>query len=46
MGRVCFINPNTIFLKSDPFTTGIVYMPIGLAYAVAVAKSKNIEKFV
>jgi len=38
MSRVCFINPNTIFLKSDPFTTGIVYMPIGLAYAVAVAK--------
>jgi radical SAM superfamily enzyme YgiQ (UPF0313 family) len=43
MGRVCFLNPNTIFLKSDPFTTGIVYMPIGLAYAVAVAKNRNIQ---
>lgn len=42
MPRVCFINPNTIFLKSDPFTTGIVYMPIGLAYAVAVAKKNKI----
>jgi radical SAM superfamily enzyme YgiQ (UPF0313 family) len=42
MSRVCFINPNTIFLKSDPFTTGIVYMPIGLAYAVAVAKRNEL----
>jgi len=40
--KVCFINPNTIFQKSDPFTTGIVYMPIGLAYAVAIAKENNV----
>ena len=42
MTKVCFINPNTIFQKSDPFTTGIVYMPIGLAYAVAIAKENNV----
>ncbi|KAB8027996.1 B12-binding domain-containing radical SAM protein [Fluviispira multicolorata] len=29
------INPNLIFQRSDPFTTGIVYMPISLAYVAA-----------
>lgn len=29
------INPNLIFQRNDPFTTGIVYMPISLAYSAA-----------
>jgi anaerobic magnesium-protoporphyrin IX monomethyl ester cyclase len=29
---VALINPNLVVQKSDPFTTGIVYMPISLAY--------------
>lgn len=29
---ITLINPNLIVQRNDPFTTGIVYMPIGLAY--------------
>ena len=29
------INPNLVFQRNDPFTTGVVYMPIGLAYNAA-----------
>lgn len=29
---VVLINPNLVVQRSDPFTTGIVYMPISLAY--------------
>lgn len=29
---VLLINPNLVVQKNDPFTTGIVYMPISLAY--------------
>jgi radical SAM superfamily enzyme YgiQ (UPF0313 family) len=29
------INPNLIVQRNDPFTTGIVYMPIGLAYVAS-----------
>ncbi len=29
------INPNLVVQRNDPFTTGIVYMPIGLAYIAA-----------
>ncbi|OGQ06006.1 MAG: hypothetical protein A3F82_05230 [Deltaproteobacteria bacterium RIFCSPLOWO2_12_FULL_44_12] len=37
------INPNLIVQKSDPFTTGIVYMPIGLAYFAAVLRQNKIK---
>jgi anaerobic magnesium-protoporphyrin IX monomethyl ester cyclase len=33
-----FINPNLVVQQNDPFTTGIVYMPIGLAYAAAALR--------
>jgi anaerobic magnesium-protoporphyrin IX monomethyl ester cyclase len=29
------VNPNLVFQGNDPFTTGIVYMPVGLAYTAA-----------
>ncbi len=32
---IVLINPNLIVQRNDPFTTGIVYMPIGLAYIAA-----------
>lgn len=32
---IVLINPNIQSLRSDPFTTGIPFMPIGLAYAAA-----------
>lgn len=32
---VTLINPNLVVQRGDPFTTGIVYMPIGLAYAAS-----------
>ena len=32
---VVLINPNLVYQANDPFTTGVVYMPIGLAYAAA-----------
>ena len=32
---VVLINPNLVVQRDDPFTTGIVYMPIGLAYVAA-----------
>jgi anaerobic magnesium-protoporphyrin IX monomethyl ester cyclase len=32
---IVFINPNLLVQRNDPFTTGIIYMPIGLAYVVA-----------
>ena len=37
--NIALINPNLVFQKNDPFTTGIVYMPIGLAYVAAVLRS-------
>jgi len=35
---IAFINPNLVVQKNDPLTTGIVYMPLGLAYAAAMAR--------
>jgi radical SAM superfamily enzyme YgiQ (UPF0313 family) len=35
---IVFINPNLVVQRNDPFTTGIVYMPIGLAYATAAVR--------
>ncbi len=41
--KVTLINPKLIINKKDKFTTGIVYMPIGLAYVNAFLKKNNIE---
>lgn len=39
MAVVALINPNLLVQRSDPFTTGIVYMPIGLAYVAAALRA-------
>ena len=36
MKTIVLINPNLVMQRNDPFTTGIVYMPIGLAYTAAI----------
>ena len=36
---IVLINPNLVIQRDDPFTTGIVYMPFGLAYAAASLRS-------
>lgn len=41
--RAVFINPQLYIQKNDKFTTGIVYMPIGLAYVVSYFKKNNIN---
>lgn len=38
-----FINPQLYVQKNDKFTTGIVYMPIALAYLIAHFKGQNIK---
>lgn len=37
-----FINPNLLFQRNDPLTTGIVYMPISLAYVAAALRQAKI----
>lgn len=37
------VNPNLVFQRNDPFTTGIVYMPIGLAYTAAALRHAGFE---
>lgn len=32
---ITFVNPGMVFKPKDPFTTGIVYMPFGLAYVIS-----------
>src|ERR1044071_7445040 len=38
MATSVLINPNVLVQSNDPFTTGIVYMPIGLAYVAAALR--------
>ena len=38
-----FINPQLVVQKNDKFTTGIVYMPITLAYVISNFKKENIN---
>ena len=38
-----FINPQLVVQKNDKFTTGIVYMPITLAYAISNFEKANIQ---
>lgn len=35
---VVLINPNLVVQRNDPFTTGIVYMPVSMAYAAAALR--------
>ncbi|MGK7875791.1 MAG: radical SAM protein [Xenococcaceae cyanobacterium] len=39
---IVLINPNLVVLRSDPLTTGIVYMPISLAYVAASLQREEI----
>lgn len=39
---IVLINPNLVALEKDPFTTGIVYMPLALAYAAASLREAGI----
>lgn len=39
---IVLVNPNLVVQRSDPFTTGIVYMPIGLAYVAAALRSAEL----
>jgi radical SAM superfamily enzyme YgiQ (UPF0313 family) len=41
--RVALINPNLVVQRSDPFTTGIIYMPVSLAYLAAALREQGIE---
>lgn len=43
---VVLINPNLVVQKNDPFTTGIVYMPISLAYLAASLRAAGNEVLV
>jgi anaerobic magnesium-protoporphyrin IX monomethyl ester cyclase len=36
--NIAFLNPSLVYQAKDPFTTGIVYAPIGLANFVAVVR--------
>ncbi len=40
---IVLINPNLVYQRDDPFTTGIVYMPISLAYAAASLRHSGYE---
>ena len=40
---VSFINPALVVQRDDPFTTGIIYMPISLAYAAAAARHAGFD---
>jgi anaerobic magnesium-protoporphyrin IX monomethyl ester cyclase len=42
MKSVVLINPNLVVQRNDPFTTGIVYMPVGLAYIAAALRDADI----
>ena len=39
---IALINPNLIVQRNDPFTTGIVYMPLSLAYVAAALREAQI----
>lgn len=40
---VVLINPNLVVQRDDLFTTGIVYMPLGLAYLAAALRRMGLE---
>lgn len=44
--KVVLINPNLVVQSNDPFTTGIVYMPISLAYVASMLRNSGYEPVV
>lgn len=38
---IVLINPNLVVQRNDPLTTGIVYMPVSLAYVAAALREAN-----
>src|SRR5436305_2006540 len=36
------VNPNLLVQRNDPFTTGIIYMPIELAYVAAALRQASL----
>ena len=43
MSPIVLINPNLVVQRNDPFTTGIVYMPIGMAYTAATLREADYD---
>ncbi|MBL6980205.1 MAG: B12-binding domain-containing radical SAM protein [Anaerolineales bacterium] len=43
MKSIVLINPNLVVQRNDPFTTGIVYMPVGLAYVAASLRAAGFD---
>jgi len=41
--KINLISPNLIVLRDDLFTTGVVYMPIGMAYLASSFRSNNFK---
>ena len=41
--KCLLVSPASIFDPADPFTTGVVFMPIGLAYGAAALKKINVK---
>ena len=41
--RVALINPNLVVQRNDPFTTGIVYLPVSLAYVAAALRAGGVD---
>jgi anaerobic magnesium-protoporphyrin IX monomethyl ester cyclase len=39
--KVALINPNLLLQKHDPFTTGVVYMPVSLAYFAGELRARG-----
>ena len=39
---IVLVNPNLALQSRDMFTTGVVYMPIGLAYFAAALRSSGL----
>lgn len=39
--NITLINPNLVVQRNDPFTTGIVYMPVALAYVAATLRDQG-----
>ncbi len=43
MKSIVLINPNLVVQRNDPFTTGIIYMPVGLAYVSSALRAAGFD---
>ena len=41
--KCLLVSPASVFDPADPFTTGVVFMPIGLAYGAAALKKIDVQ---